>query len=505
MINKSNILLIWLIGILGTLLFLWVSAAWGIAIHSDTLEYMCLAKYFSTGDVGYVYGRSALQLNMYYLPLFPFFLSLIDRLSIDCFEGLRWFNAVLFGLNIVLVGLILIKYTQKFWLAIGSAAMMVLSTDVFASSASAMSEPLYIFFLLLFLYLFFNYLQEHNWSGLLLAAFVASMAAITRYAGIPLIATAIVGIGFCKNSSVEKIKHMAAFSLISLLPFFSWYLLKNFLYSESMSRSLTLMVHQPITPDYFHNSAIIFCDWLLPFMPSYTFSQAFLAIGLMGLVLFGFIQRPRNTTSVKNDTNYLFLLITYMLFYIIGLVLTLLFFDAYVEPSQRTFLPVYVVGLISLGFWGQTCPFKNKAAGVFLLYLIFISVVKLMPYLIFFHSQGEGYASKQWRESSTLGHLKRFSASLPVYTNELTPVYIFREGPVFEIPQLMIPLLNKPNEQYLQDLAQMIKNLKNAKGLLVYFDNGATNMFFEPIEKIKQELPLQLIGHYSDGQIYKVK
>ena len=506
MVNKLKfkIFFIWLIGGLGTLMFLLATAPWGVCIHSDTLGYICVAKYFSTGHVSSIYGVLVSNLTTYNLPFFPFCISVMDRWGINLFDGMRWFNAALFGLNIVLVGLILIKYTKVFWLALLGAIMMSISLDFLEVSVSAMTEPLYIFLMLLFLFLFFNYMERPHWALLISAALAASLAAMTRYAGIPLICTGIAGIFLCRNTSSGKIKHAVVFLLISLLPMVAWFCRNTFICGSIIDRPF--VYHLSIVPDYFYKSATIFCGWFLSEKLPRVIKECVFVMGIVGFATVGVLLFKKRS-RLPGSSNYSLLLVVLIFFYSAALMITVLFFDAYVEPSRKHFLPVYVPGVI-LCFGLMSLPLSSLKSDILkigLVYLLAINSIKAIPCLKHLYLEGDGYRDKHWKESQTLSRIMSLPGTVPVYTNVAPPVYIFRGGPVFIIPCPVRPIMNKANNRYSEDLAEMGKKLKNGNGLLVYFNDVAENMFFEPVEKIEQRLPLQLITVYPDGRIYKIK
>jgi hypothetical protein len=487
-------------------MFLLATAPWGLAIHSDSLAYIGMAKYLSTG-----YASSSLfprhfliQILMHYLPFFPFCLSVMHRGGIDLLDGMRWFNAVLFGLNIFLAGLILIKHAKAFWPALWAAVIMSISPPVLTVSASAMSEPLYVFFMLLFLLLFFDYLQRPSWGLLVPAALAASLAAFTRYAGIPLIGAGMAGIFFCSHTSSVKIKHAFVFFLIGLFPMAVWFGVNAFCYGAVGGSPF--IFHPPITPDYFYKSASAFCAWFLPANLPRAIKEGVLVVGILGLTAAGF-RLFNKKPKAPDPASYSLLLITFIFFYTTGLIITVLFFDASVEPSQRIFLPVYVASVIlCFGSMPLSLPsLKKDIVKIGLVYLLALYSVEAVPWLRHLYTEGSGYGNRHWKHSETLSRTMSFPSTVPVYTNVWAPVYIFRGGPVFNIPAMVVTPIDKANGRYLEDLAEMEKVLRRGNGLLVYFNDAPQNIFIEPVEKIGERLPLQLIAVYPDGRIYKIK
>ena len=129
------------------------------------LKLACFFKSYSF-DKMIVLGLSQSGL----LPLYPFILSLGQFIAIDPFEGARWLNSILFGLNIILICFVIKKYTRSFGMGLAGALLMLLAWDVEKVHLMAQNESLFIFIMLLWFLVFFNYLTSFKISWLVTGA-----------------------------------------------------------------------------------------------------------------------------------------------------------------------------------------------------------------------------------------------------------------------------------------------------------------------------------------------
>ena len=64
----------------------------------------------------------------------------------DPLSAARWLNAVLFGANILLIGLILVQVTDNsFWLPVIGSFLVLTSGSMLTNHSMAWTEPLFIF------------------------------------------------------------------------------------------------------------------------------------------------------------------------------------------------------------------------------------------------------------------------------------------------------------------------------------------------------------------------
>ena len=139
-------------------------------------------------DDSYYYiepARAALQGNgfnpsPFFAPLLPAVLVLLGWLGIEPLMAIRYLGAFLFGLNILLTGIIAKQAGISDFFA-GLVALLVLLSDVLLQMHGwAMSEALDQTFILAAAILLFLYLKRPTYLRLALAASAAGLACLTR-------------------------------------------------------------------------------------------------------------------------------------------------------------------------------------------------------------------------------------------------------------------------------------------------------------------------------------
>ena len=99
-------------------------------------------------------------------------------------------NAFLFAVIIYLAGNIMEQFEYKSrWYKAAILSCIVLSPGLLEDYSMMWSETLFILFLLLFMMAMYHYLRSGSRKALIAAAIITSVACITRYAGITIIAT----------------------------------------------------------------------------------------------------------------------------------------------------------------------------------------------------------------------------------------------------------------------------------------------------------------------------
>src|SRR6185436_9214017 len=82
-------------------------------------------------------------------------------------------------------------------------------------------------------------------------------------------------------------------------------------------------------------------------------------------------------------------------------------------------------------------------------------------------SDGQGYASRQWKESETVQRVRSLAPGTPIYSNAPDGVYYLTGRPAILVPEKTVFVTGRPNQNYETELAKMGIRLKNEEGALV--------------------------------------
>ncbi|MFI5132740.1 MAG: hypothetical protein ACHQEB_00310, partial [Chitinophagales bacterium] len=158
----------------------------GIGISPDSVVYSSAAENLQlNGKLADFTHKSLVDFPV----LYPIFLRVIIFLT-----GLKpitfcpALNALLFALLIFLSGYIMEQFNKKStWYKVAVMSCIVLSPALLEDYSMLWSETLFILWLLLFMMAMQRYFQSRSHKVLIVAAIIASFAAVTRYAGVTII------------------------------------------------------------------------------------------------------------------------------------------------------------------------------------------------------------------------------------------------------------------------------------------------------------------------------
>lgn len=222
----------WLAGILMVGTYAFIDRHGPAATH-DSLYYLEGAHYWlKTGTFSNNYWGTV-QPEVHYAPLFSGLLALLALItSTSPISVAQWLMPLLAGANLVLFGWLLRLWR---WDHLQSACMILLcgmAFPFFSIHWHIWSEPLYLFSLLATGVVLMYWQNSGKTSLLLLAAAVAGLSVLVRYAGLFMLPMFVLAV-FAKSPS-RQWPNILLFSGVALLPFAGW-TLRNKLMAQSLS------------------------------------------------------------------------------------------------------------------------------------------------------------------------------------------------------------------------------------------------------------------------------
>jgi 4-amino-4-deoxy-L-arabinose transferase-like glycosyltransferase len=478
----------------------------GIGLTNDSAAYIGGARSILAGT-GYsdIWLDSSLEAITHYPPLLSLTLSSIGLLGLDPLRGARLLNIFLLGANTFLMGLLGSRLalpsegrmTSRTWLTgIFLALLFGLDAALLRVHAYALSEPLFLFFSLAAFITFdlasaqraaHNKLTPGYW--LLITGFLTSLAFLTRYSGLALIATFFISLFILNSTWRARLTQTALFLLGAVPPIAAWFIRNRLVAGNATNRtfqyhplgwktieiglyniSQVLMPIEPWRQGLMKSGALL---WILPALALLLFAWLLLQTWRLLLRADPGTQAPKPLPF----TNAL-----YIFGYLGAVLFSMSFFDASTKFQPRILSPLYVSGLILFVFAlyrlarvGEK-PFKNFA-------LLAICVVGLaalglsaLDYRLtaaeLRDSAGLGYGSWKWHDSLVMADLKELPAEVAIYTNTPPAVYLVTGRASRVIPTTIDPVDNLPRGDYEQNLAQMRADLLAGRAVLALFDTS---------------------------------
>ena len=272
------------LALLGAALILARQVNYGAGLGVDSIYYISVARHLLEGE-GFVAVTNK-ELYMAWAPLYPMLLAAASLFVFDPYAVAGPLNAAIFGLTIFVAGHYLRQHIHSRFLILWTCLAILLSIPLTSSTYTAMSEPSFILFVTLSLLHTDYFLHQGKRSSLLWAAVFTALACLTRYIGLTLPMIIVPLILLQRNTgSVDKVKHIAVYTLISVPPIALW-ILRNFLISGSpigyrSSARMTL----PNLLDFMLNtlSRWVFLD--LPLGEFHRFAVALIGCALLALAI----------------------------------------------------------------------------------------------------------------------------------------------------------------------------------------------------------------------------
>ena len=436
-----------LLAICGTWLLLY-STPRGLGLNDDSIAYIAGARSILDGQG---YREAWLATNepvTHFPPGFPAVLAFIGFVTdLDPIRGARALNGLLFGLNVILTGWVGQRMTRSRIAGIMVAALTLLNSSLFYVHSRAMSEPLYIF-LMLISFLLLDYYFERSQNYLLVAlGFTLGWAYLARYAAISLLAAMIAALLVLHKSWLERLKSVIILSLSAIPWILGWSIRNRVLGGNVTNRVLGW---HPITPENWELGVDTFAEFLAPLhsvrksisqIPA-SFEIILVAIGLCLLiwVLYKGLPYLFRPTQVARPDVLPFTNALYVLAYMSVLILTMTLFDPATKFQVRILSPIYIsllLLLITLGVW----LWQRK--GVLWKPLVALSALGLLT--MFSYSQvvfaqdlrqiGGTFAKEKWSNLDAFTAIQQLPPDVLILSNEPGVIYLYTGRPSGVLPK----------------------------------------------------------------------
>src|SRR6266511_5381320 len=245
----------------------------GLGLSDDSIAYIAGARSMAAGDGYREAWLASDQPVTHFPPSFSSILAFFGLFGIDPLHAVRWVNALLFGLNAALLGILGWRMTPSLTAGLVLAALFVTSGEMFQVHAVAMSEPLFIFLSLLSFWMFDLYVERlpspsekwggsEGWLWLIACGTFVGIAYLTRYAGLALVATFVVALFILHKTWRRRFVSIGIF-LESVLPWFLTWSLRNWLVAGNTTNR-TFAWHS-LTSENIRTGLRVFSGFFIPF------------------------------------------------------------------------------------------------------------------------------------------------------------------------------------------------------------------------------------------------
>lgn len=466
----------------------------GVGISPDSIMYA------STAESIYKHGN-LITFNGSPLTFFPVFypavLSSSFLFGVDTVKAGPVINGLLFAGVILLSGYCISRFKTPSviykWLVL---AAILLSPALLEIYSYLWSETLSIFLTILFVPCFKRYLNNPGLKPLLIAALVAGLCCITRYAGITVVATG--GLMILLDGRIELKKRLLntfIFGIAAILPL-AINLLVNY-----FSSGLSTGTREPSVTSFgenLHYFGVVLCNWLGLTDATYLYSAALSALILIALIIH-FAWR-----LLRNDLNrYENIFLAYAIIYAV-FILLIATFSRFEQLSSRLLSPLYIPLLIACTSWvlGVIKSIRSKgnkwltALSIIAMagFLYNLTLIDLKRYDDEFEYGVPGYSDDDWNKSTLITFLKHhkhiYKPGIPIYSDADEAVYFFTGGHATLVPHRFfkadVAKFNQQNQFY-----------------LVWF-NAMANPELIGLAEIEKHYSVKKLYGFDEGAIYLI-
>lgn len=412
-------------------------STYGVALRPDSTLYIRVAENLVKGG-GFTSWGDKILLDYYsHVPLFPFALSIINSVGIsDKFTAAARLNMLAFGLSIlILIAWLRIKIRSRFIIAyVGIAcALSPLLGDI---HATALTEPLFILFVvaaLLSLDLFFDS-GKPQW--LIFVALFSDLSWLTRYVGISItISTLILLITRRGSPLSQRIKNVVFYSTITI-PIIAVTVLWSYLrvgrlgdtnFGPGFDLLISIDTASTELVKWILGSSGL--DYLETLSKDLRVSGALLRIAVCTViaVVFGYTFM-KLCCKIRTMFSAAATPITFVFIYMAILTLSLAYAGLWID-DPRFMAPIYIPILVILGvtvdqiIYILSSRLRITIIASLMCFWIVLTAIASYNRIKTWRDYGSGYSSREWNDSETISYLKSNPLDGQIYSNNIRAVY----------------------------------------------------------------------------------
>jgi hypothetical protein len=476
-------------------------------VGGDSVQYVMGAQNLLDGNgYGRVSGLGEVKPITGFPPFFSLILAGVGLTGIELFEGARILNAILYGGSIFLTGLLIFRHTRSPWLPLIGSALVLTSISLVKIHGMVMTEPLFIFLMLVSIYSLIRYLDTHRLVLLLLSGVTASMATLTRYVGLGLVATGGLSILLMSERHWRRrLLDCVIFVGITLAPLYFWLRRNALVGGTTINREL---IFHPMQTKLLRVFLAEVASWFAPRIlglprPVRNVLVVILAVPWM---LIYYVRELREWFQKRSQPRGEFwqlpwVLTIYIASYIGILIVNSTLLDAGTTMSAppRYLAPVFVCVVIIfviairriIEYGGRRVAFRALALliGGCLILLYSLQIVELVqdPTSI------GGYLDYKVKRREAVFLLEALDPDVPIITNNQEMIYVFVGRPSYMWPISFDQYKQEEREDFSGQIEATRERLLEGGVLVVFgWPVGTEELVFDQLETERLEFLIDI-------------
>ncbi len=456
----------------------------GPSVSTDSVTYLDMAENISAGK-GII---STLDNNApvsHFPPLFPMLISLFQSVGVTALTASRMINSICFAACTYILLIITFTISEKKMLfPMASLSLFVFSGIILQVFSAVWTEGFFIFTLFWAFYFLGIFREKQRYDILIASAIFAALGVLDRYVGITVImASCLYLLFFLRRSFFEKIKYILVYGFISCLPLALW-LIRNA--SHGLSTTNRSFIFHPFSIAHLRQLVRTFLFIFLPDsvienIKDHRMAQLAVALVFIAFVAIFLIYFQKERAKIKfsciigslTEIQKIFLL--FAVVYFVFLVFSISFIDANTPMCYRIIAPMYAacivfVPTILIRFFNvKSTTYLHNIASLVTILFILSYAARAFIFCADMAINGDGYSGKKWRNSEIIRMIRKSGKDIPVYSNGMDAIYFLTGRIEKGIPSKIISTQAKANNDYENMINRIRFDLKEKKGMLVYF------------------------------------
>jgi len=434
--------------VIGVFVILWLTR-WGIAINNDSTVYIASALNFSRGIGLSEWAASGhLKPMTHFPPLYPLLLVFTDKLGFDILPAARFLNAFLFGANIFLVGLLSLRITAWRHAPIAAGFLFLFATHLLLIHMTAISEPLFIFLILLGIRSFAAYIDHGAFPKLIMAGLFWGLASLCRYIGVAFILAGVVYLlFFTKAAKRTAIIQASALFAVSFSGIFIW-VLRNLSYTGSAA-DRSFNVYPVAKLSLFKGLQTILWWLMFEVDMNYLGYVRFISFFLILLLLFKYWAPQIRTIFQKRSfpelsESFIFIVLC-LISYFSLLFISILFFDPSIMLDYRILSPVYILSLPLIPVILKPVKLNRVLTSFFLIWMASATAYGIWWGIEWTnYVKWDAYQRFNWRKMESIKSLHRIPEECHYLTNDPELLYALSGKVPSLLNKIMLSNLIRP-------------------------------------------------------------
>jgi len=419
--------------------------------NSDSVEYVVSARNLIQGKgLGLFQASGDFSPIAHFPPLYPLLLSSAALVGADPLLGARWLSAAAFAIYVLLVGLSAQHFLGSRLLGLAVGAVMLTSARLVYLFGGAISESVFLPLAFGSTILALLYAERTGRTLLVAAAATASLAAMTRYAGLSLaLSGPLILVLLSRQPLSRRLLDSMALAFMSVLPVAVWTFYARTAYHSGPPREVSIIVDGLWDRLQGFRGAMVGTLWsMVPFAEVWPplrylakLTLIVLAVGAASVAVGLFLHRSRRRAGPDprdRPARLVAGLTIFALSYITGLAVASASTVPAPDVDFRMLSPLLAALWLSLMGLGAFSGRRGVIALAFglSLFAVIQNVPATRSSVARLHESGDGYTSLVWRSSSVIEAVRDLPSDVALISNESAALLLWTQRPAFDIPEL---------------------------------------------------------------------